>query len=186
MSIYRHVPEPPLNQYVEFLWYYHDLFLGHDREHVLPEGTFELIINLEDRPRRLFDRQNPNRHQTFRRGWLSGVHAEYLVIDAVPGSSMIGAHFKPGGAAPFLGLPAGELCGSVLEMDTVWDNRIWEWRDRILEATSPESKLKLVEQLLLRRLKLSPDPADRRRGLAWALNRFLEFPSSSSCRRARF
>ena len=43
MAIYRHSPAPPLNQYVELFWYYVDLFPDHDREHVLPDGTFELL-----------------------------------------------------------------------------------------------------------------------------------------------
>ena len=54
MSIYRHIPAPPLNQYVDFCWYYVDLSPDHDREHVLPDGTFELIINLQEIPRKLF------------------------------------------------------------------------------------------------------------------------------------
>jgi len=48
MSIYRHIPAPPLNQYVDFCWYYVDLSPDHDSEHVLPDGTFELIINLQE------------------------------------------------------------------------------------------------------------------------------------------
>ena len=54
MSIYRHIPAPPLNQYVDFFWYYVDLSPDHDREHVLPDGTFELIVNLQETPRKLF------------------------------------------------------------------------------------------------------------------------------------
>src|ERR1041385_5269433 len=106
MSIHRRIPSAPLNQYIAFLWYYVDLFPDHDREHVLPDGTFELMINLEGRPRKLFDRANLSRHRSFRRGWVSGAHKEYLVIDALPASSMIGAHFKPGGPTGLLGLPA--------------------------------------------------------------------------------
>ena len=54
MSIYRHIAAPPLNQYVDFFWYYVDLPPDHDREHVLPDGTFELIINLQETARKLF------------------------------------------------------------------------------------------------------------------------------------
>ena len=54
MSIYLHIPAPPLNQYVDFCWYYVDLSPDHDSEHVLPDGTFELIINLQEIPRKLF------------------------------------------------------------------------------------------------------------------------------------
>jgi hypothetical protein len=96
MSIYRRIPAAPLDAYVSWLWYFHDYYPDHERQFVMPEGTFELIINLEDRPRKLFDRGDFNRYRSFRRGWISGTHRGYLVIDALSGSSMIGAHFKPG------------------------------------------------------------------------------------------
>src|SRR2546427_8215915 len=32
MSVYRHIPTPPLNQYVDFCWYYVDFSPDHDRE----------------------------------------------------------------------------------------------------------------------------------------------------------
>src|SRR5437660_11775793 len=109
MSIYRHISAPPLNQYVDFFWYYVDLSPDHDREHVLPDGSFELIINLQEIPRKLFDQNDSSRHIQFKRGWISGAQSRLLVIDALQRPSMIGAHFKPGGAAPFLGLPADAL-----------------------------------------------------------------------------
>src|SRR5438034_8906977 len=109
MSLYQRTPVAPLSEHVAWLWHYHDYYPDHDRQFVLPDGSFELIINLEDRPRSLFDRSDFRQHRLFRRGWISGAHKEYLVIDALPGSTMIGAHFKPGGAAAFLGFPADEL-----------------------------------------------------------------------------
>jgi hypothetical protein len=58
MSIYRHIPGSPLDQYVDFCWYYVDFSPDHDREHVLPDGTFELIVNLQEIPRKLFHGAN--------------------------------------------------------------------------------------------------------------------------------
>ncbi len=37
---------------------------------------------------------------------------------------MIGVHFKPGGAAAFLGMPADELAGQVVELDAVWGSTV--------------------------------------------------------------
>src|SRR2546425_9249181 len=151
MSIYRHTPEPPLGQYIDRLWYYVDYYPEHDRQHVLPDGTFELIINLEDRPRKLFDRTDLRGYQTFKRAWLSGTHAGYLIIDALSGSSMIGAHFKPGGAAPFLGLPAGEICERVVELESLWGESTRSWSEQLQGVSGPQNKFKLLEQLLLER-----------------------------------
>ena len=67
MSIYRHIPASPLNQYVDFCWYYVDLSPDHDREHVLPDGTFELIVNLQEIPRKLFHGADSATYDAFER-----------------------------------------------------------------------------------------------------------------------
>jgi AraC-like DNA-binding protein len=176
MSLYQRIPAAPLNQYVGWLWYYRDYYPDHDRQFVLPDGTFELIINLEDRNRKLFDRKDLNLHRSFRRAWISGAHREYLVIDALQGSSMIGAHFKPGGAGPFVGLPPDELSDQVVELEDLWGNSAHEWRDRLLAATNPQGKLALLEHLLLTKLTHSRPEITPSKRMHWALNRFLNEP----------
>src|SRR4030095_1950480 len=148
MSIYRHIPAPPLNQYVDFCWYYVDLWPDHDREHVLPDGTFELIVNLQGTPRTLFHCADSTNYDTFEQGWISGTHSKFLVIDALPQSSMIGVHFKPGGAAAFLGMPADERARRVVELDAVWGGPVWDRRDQLLAARAPDSKFRILERLL--------------------------------------
>jgi len=180
MSIYQHMPHPRLSPCVYWFWYYVDYHPGHERQHVLPDGTLELIINLQDTPRKLFDRQDPARYQAFRRGWVSGAHTHYLVIDALPGSSMIGVHFKPGGAAAFLGSPAGELSEQVVELDAIWGEHIWEWRDKLLCAPGPAAKFRLLEELVLRRLAESRAQWERRTAVTWALDQFMREPHLQS------
>jgi AraC-like DNA-binding protein len=174
MAIYRYIPAPPLNQFVELFWYYVDLFPDHQREHVLPDGTFELIINLQDTPRKLFHRIDSDQHDAFKRGWISGAQAKFLMIDALPGSSMIGVHFRPGGAAAFLGIPAHELAGRVVELNAIWGNTVWDWRDRLLAAQCSGKKFAALEHLLLQRLGESPVCANR--AVSWALQRYMAEP----------
>jgi AraC-like DNA-binding protein len=180
MSIYRHIPRPPLGQHVEWLWHYENFVPDHDREHVLPDGAFDLIINLEDRPRKLFNRENDGRFNTFKRGWLSGAHAEFLIIDALSGSSMIGAHFKPGGAPRFLGMPAGEVCRQVVEVDALWGTGIWEWRERLLEAPGAQAKFGVFEKMLLQRMAVAGAKAGGNRGVTWAISQFVREPHMQS------
>ena len=177
MSIYRHIPAPPLNQYVDLFWYYADLSPDHDREHVLPDGTFELIINLQETPRKLFHRADSTMHDAFKRGWISGAHSKFLVIDALPRSSMIGVHFKPGGAASFLGFPAGELAGQVVELDAVWGGTVWDWRDQLLAARMAASKFAILERWLRGRLAQSKLQQRQSVTIAWALDRYVAEPN---------
>jgi AraC-like DNA-binding protein len=180
MSVYRHIPSPPLGQHVEWLWYYDDFQPDHDREHVLPQGAFDLMFNLEDRPRKLYDRDNAGRFNSFKRGWLSGAHEEFLIIDALPRSSMIGAHFKPGGAARFLVPPAGELCRQVVEVDALWGAGIWEWRERLLAAPDARGKFGVFEQMLLNRLAAAGAKPGGNRGVSWAIGQFMREPHLQS------
>lgn len=166
-------PGPLLSRFVDWLWFHEGLLCEHRKERVLPDGTFELIINLDDCPRKLFDRREQNRPRDFRRAWLSGTHSEYILIDALPCSSMMGAHFKPGGVAPFLGMPAAELTGSVVELDAIWGNATLDLRDALLEAPTPEIKLDLLEDFLLR---IACGRFGRSRAVAYALDRFTEAP----------
>jgi AraC-like DNA-binding protein len=180
MRFFRHVPSPPLGIFVDWLWYYDDLETDHDRQHVLPDGTFELIINLSGEPRTLFGR-GAVEDRVFRHAWLSGAQSEFLVIDALPGTSMIGAHFKPGGAAPFLNMPAGEMSDAVVELEDVWGNTVRLWRERLLSARGTKAKFQVFEQLLLEQMLRCKKPRSSRRA-AWALDRFANDSNVKSIR----
>ncbi len=99
-----------------------------------PMEHLNLSLNLQEVPRKLFHGANSTGYDAFKRGWISGAQSKFLVIDALPQSSMIGVHFKPGGAGPFLGMPAEELAGQVVELDAVWGGSVWDWRDQLLAA----------------------------------------------------
>jgi len=173
MIFCRHIPDEPLAQHVDWFWFFEDLYPPHRREHVLPDGTFELIIDLREEPRRLFDRENRQRDQVFRRGWMSGAHSQYIVIDALPGSSMIGVHFKPGGAVAFLDAPADAFRDQVVELEAIWGSAASGLRERLLAARGAQMKFWVMEQFLLSRLteRLSA-PAQQRR-IFWARDLFL-------------
>ena len=170
-------PAPPLSSYIERLWYYDSLDLPHSRERVLPDGGFELIINLQDVPRKLFNRHDPTRYDLFHRGWMSGAHWQHLVIDVLRGSSMIGAHFRPGGAAPFMGMPADELASKVVDLEAVWGSAAWSLRDRLLETRTATGKLSLLEAALRKRFKQTQHDHSRRGRLAIAVKQLDASPS---------
>jgi hypothetical protein len=74
------------SEFVAWFWFYEGLDLAHRRERVLPDGSTELVINLDDSRRKLFDREQPYRFQTFHRAWLSGARSDYILIDVLPQS----------------------------------------------------------------------------------------------------
>ncbi len=173
MIFRQHVPEEPLARYVDWFWFFEDMYPPHRREHMLPDGTFELVIDLREEPRRMFDRGGSNGETLFREAWMSGAHSQYIVIDALPGSSMIGVHFKPGGAAAILGFPADELRDQVVALDAIWGGTAAELRERLLQARGARAKFAILERSLSDRLTgRNLDEAQQRR-VFWARDQFL-------------
>lgn len=172
MIFRQHVPAEPLASYVDHFWFYEDLFPSHRREHVLADGTFELIINLRDDARHTFDRAS-GCETPFRDAWFSGAHSRYIVIDALPGSSMIGVHFKPGGAAGVLGCPADELRDRVVELDAIWGTAAGELREQLLSARGALAKFAILERALCARLASKPADTMQQRRVFWARDRFI-------------
>ena len=158
--IYRvRVPRPPLSHFVENLWFYQDLVVGHTREKLLPDASMELIIDLAGAPKKLYDRNEAAHHVPYRRCWISGMQRQYIVIGAEPGSSMMGVHFRTGGAAPFFGFPISELAGEVVELDLIWKREILALREQLMETPSIDGKFDLLEAYLVAKAqsRLEPD-----------------------------
>jgi len=168
----QYFPSAPLAKYVHWFWFFEAKEPPHRREHVLPDGTFELVVDLRDEPRRMFDRDDANAATLFRRGWISGTHSRYIVIDALPNASMIGVHFKPGGAGAFLGLPAEELRDQVVEIETLWGTAALHLREQLLAALRPELKFRILERFLLGRLVAQSSDGLLERRVMYALDQF--------------
>jgi hypothetical protein len=63
----------------------------------------------------------------------------------------VGVHFKPWGLAPFLPMPAAELCDRPVTVEQVWGRpAIAELRDRLATADGPHEMLTLLEEELRR------------------------------------
>ena len=158
--IYRvRIPRPPLSHFVENLWFYQDLVAGHTHEKLLPDASMELIIDLVGGPKKLYDREEHSRHADYQRCWISGMQRRYIVIGTEPGSSMMGAHFRAGGAAPFFGFPISELSGEVVELDLIWKREILALREQLIETPSIDGKFDLLESYLVSKARgrLEPD-----------------------------
>jgi AraC-like DNA-binding protein len=170
LTIYRtYIPQPPLANFVDSFWLYEGYYQSHTKERRLPDGSMELVINLRDDMLWVYDRQNPHQFQSFRGGLISGAHSQFTVLDTVSLQSIIGIHFKAGGAFPFLPLPAGEMHNTLLSLDTLWGSTADNLLDTLREAQTPEMKFRTLEQALLAHATL---PLARHPAVAFALREF--------------
>lgn len=168
MLYQTHTPSPPLSHFIKRFWLCSDA-PPHPRERILPSGTIELVVNLLDDEIRIYDPSCPDHCKRFSGVTASGTYSRFFVIDPLQHASILGVHFRPGGAFPFLGAPAGELADTHVNLDTLWGPVARELRERLCAATTPAERFSLMEQALLSRLRR---PTERHGAVPVALGAF--------------
>src|SRR4030095_3560012 len=138
MHFSSRAPIRPLDTFVERLWLLTDA-PPHSKERIAPSGKIELVIKRHADAGLMYEPAKPERCERFSGAVVSGTHSGPFVIDPRERVSIIGVHFRPGGAFPFLGTPASELADTHVDLDTLWGTSATELRERLCAAkTSAE------------------------------------------------
>ncbi|HKE18413.1 MAG TPA: helix-turn-helix domain-containing protein [Kofleriaceae bacterium] len=165
MFFRSHSPAPPLDAFIENLWCVSDA-PRHERERILPSGTLELVINLHEDELRIYDPAHGLRCRRLAGAIVSGAYRRPFVIDTLEHASVIGVHFRPGGASALLGVPSGALADAHVELEALWGRRAGELRERLCAAGTPAQRFQLLERALVARMG---QPPGRHRSVLGAL-----------------
>ncbi len=156
MQYWLHIPTPPLDQYIEHFFLYENLISDHLRERMLPDGHIELVIDLRGQPNFWYQNDDPNAAQRVQGGWISGVHRNFITIEAAQGASMLVVRFRPGRILSILGMPAGAIAGQVVPLDLVWGPAFERLRNGLLERPEPARKFAWLEQFFQQKIQNAP------------------------------
>jgi AraC-like DNA-binding protein len=143
-----HAPAAPLSAFIANLWALSDA-PSHAKERIVPSGTLELVINLSADELRIYDTTESVTCQRFSGAVVSGAYDRYFVIDTAAHASVIGVHFKPGGAWPFFGLPPGALGAAHVDLETLWGASARQLREALCSCRSPAGRFQILEAALL-------------------------------------
>jgi AraC-like DNA-binding protein len=131
-----HRPQPPLEAYVETFWYYDGAQWPTHREHVLPNGRFQIVIDL-----------------TSGSGAISGMRSRYVAIEPGAIRSVIGVVFRPGGAYSVLEVPANAFYDQLVPLDVPWGHLASTLGECLYEAATVDAKFRIFEAALCRALR---------------------------------
>jgi hypothetical protein len=151
-------PGPPLSDFIDNFWLYDDYAPPQHMDRILPSGTIELVINLRDDEFRIYNAAHPERCKRFPGALVSGAYGGFFVIDTLQEASLLGVHFKQGGAFPFLGPPASDLADAHCDLETLWGPSARRLREQLCEAVTPEERFRVMEEALIARLSGARDP----------------------------
>ncbi|MDI1451473.1 helix-turn-helix domain-containing protein [Polyangium sp. 6x1] len=152
-SMYR--PGPPLGAFVDCFWHYDGDPPPAARERALPSGCLDLIINLDADCLEFFAPDAVTPLGPFPGVVLNGAAAGFVTIGARPRNAVMGVHFKPGGAFPFLGVPAGDLEGMQVPLDALWGPSARELRERLAAVATLGERFAMLERCLRERVRSS-------------------------------
>ena len=144
-------PGPPLNELVDHFW----LIEGGQTprlEKILPCGTSELVVNLKNNEIHIHDADQPERYQRFSGAVFSGTYSRSFVCNALQHEAMMGVHFRPGGAFPFLGTEASELTNAHANLADLWGRSGLKLRERLCTAPTSQRLFQIMEDALRDRL----------------------------------
>jgi AraC-like DNA-binding protein len=145
-------PTAMLSDFVDNFWICEDYQANHVNERILPTGTIELVINLHDNELRFYDSEQPNRCSRFSGAIVSGAHGKGFICDNDEETFIMGVHFKPGGAFPFLGVPGDELADTHIDLEALWGSSATRLRERLCEASTVAERFSLLEESLISHL----------------------------------
>ncbi|MGA7537575.1 MAG: helix-turn-helix domain-containing protein [Steroidobacteraceae bacterium] len=130
-------PRGILEEFVEMLWLFDGYVQPHARERILPMATTELVIDLRA--------GTPAAYAAT----VAGPHSEHWLLDTADAISVVGVHFRAGGAFPFFDFPLSELHNVSISLEALWGARARVLVDEILAAPTPDAKFDVLERVLL-------------------------------------
>lgn len=155
MQYVGRAPVPPLEAFIERIWYCADAPI-HAEERVLPGGgTMDLVFILVDDEVCIVDPAVPGSVARRRGAVVAGARTRCCLYDPRARASLVGVHFRPGGAFPFFAISPAELVNGNIPLDELWGSEARYLREQLIEATTPEARFRLLEAALLRRLERS-------------------------------
>jgi AraC-like DNA-binding protein len=134
MPLLKQAPHLPLDEFVELVWLFEPGPAPPSRLRFLPAGGFVLIVDLELHGQGSL---------------LCGAHSKPFEINFAGTSPFLGVHFKPGGASPFLGVPAADLNNQCVPLQELWGSRADDLLNEVLTATTFAARVQILASSLL-------------------------------------
>jgi AraC-like DNA-binding protein len=157
------------------MWYWDGYLQPHTRERLLPDGSMTIALNLGE--------HKTSRYATGGAAYcndgpaqvIAGARSSFMVADTANMITTFGIQFKPGGAFPFLQMPASELNDQCVSLEDVFSMGVRSLRERLLECATTQQKFASAEQWLLAQAvkRLEKHPA-----VLFATQQFLHSPTN--------
>lgn len=148
----QHNISSDLAKYVHTIHYNKDYYPDHEMDKYLPDGTINIIFELTNNPKFIFDNETHLKRQECKSVWFSGVLKDYITISSSCEEMMV-IVFKPGAGFPLVHKPASLFTNKVIQAEEIFGNSILKLLDELKKPSEPETKFGEIEKWLKKQLK---------------------------------
>ncbi len=146
MQYLERIPAPPLRRFVRSLWYANGPSAQYARERILPSGCAQIVVTLSrsfltDCPETGPERQMPP-------GILVGQRSACEIIATADLVDLAGVLFAPGALPALIADRADQLTNRNVPLDQIQSGFTDNLRTRMLDGSSPEQRLRILEDCL--------------------------------------
>jgi AraC-like DNA-binding protein len=120
-------------------------------EHLLPTGYMHVAFRLDDSPLRIRESM-ADAGVDLREPMIGGLRSRFLLRELSGSSGSVAAVLRPGAARVLFGIGADELAGRHTPLAELWGAAAGALRERLLAAPGAQSRLALLEAVLMARL----------------------------------
>jgi AraC-like DNA-binding protein len=152
------------------MWYWEGYVQSHAQERLLPDGGMTIALNLGEY-KGLASRPDATDSCTGSGPQvIAGARSTYMVTDTANMVTTFGIQFRPGGAFPFLQMPASELNEQCASLEDVFGWSARSLRERLLECATPVEKFAAAEAWLVSQ---AAKPLEKHPAVAYATQRLV-------------
>lgn len=144
-------PSASLCRFVQSFWYVDGQATEPSRERMLPSGCAHILLSLSRDYLTECTDHGPDRRTS--PALLVGQRSLYEIVSTSDFTGMAGVLFRPG-AIPALLSDRADLISNVnLSLDEVWNGHGDDLREKIVQSSSPEARLEILESCIIELLQ---------------------------------
>ncbi|MEK6152307.1 helix-turn-helix domain-containing protein [Flavobacteriaceae bacterium 3-367] len=157
MVFETYIPKNELGNILVNMVYHKGYAPEHSKERFLPDGTTNIVFDLQDDPKYIYDNKTLKKKQECTKVWFSGMHTQYLTISSGQHAEMMVVTFRAGGAHTLLKDSLYPFKDVVVPGGQVFGEPVFALRRELIQKLDIQEKFEALEQWLLRSCHFKSD-----------------------------
>lgn len=146
-------PKYPLRAFVRSMIYYKDYTAECNYEMLLPDGSSQLIISLDEDERFLESiASSAHTGKSFKNFWITGIQTKPVIYVAEKSATTLCIQFENGGLNALFGIPANHFKDDMVDASLVMSDEIGILREKLLSCTDHLQVMRVTETFLGKQL----------------------------------